>query len=73
MVTTWITAFSSFIEKLDTPIGDGNTFPLAYIAGEIIEKLDTPIGDGNARKIFALVAACNIEKLDTPIGDGNQG
>ena len=59
-----------YIEKWDTPEGDGNITEYDIVSANIIEKWDTPQGDGKITE-YDIVSANIIEKWDTPEGDGN--
>ena len=60
-----------YIEKWDTPEGDGNITEYDIVSANIIEKWDTPEGDGNDSYVMIGVCFVRIEKWDTPEGDGN--
>ena len=62
----------SFVEKVDSPIGDENDLDDEALVQDFgVEKVDSPIGDENVVLVFQVFLLFHVEKVDSPIGDEN--
>ena len=57
-----------WVEKVDSPIGDENSFLYVHCFLPSVEKVDSPIGDEKQSDICYDFLR-KVEKVDSPIGD----
>ena len=60
-----------WVEKVDSPIGDENSFLYVHCFLPSVEKVDSPIGDEKSVFVMVLLSISSVEKVDSPIGDEN--